>query len=100
LPLGDGRKTVAAAGTPEALTAISTTCESVIITALSTNTKPVVVGGPDVLAKAAERSGTALAAGGTVKLTSCHDQVDDLSKVFIDAEVSGEGVSYSYGHRP
>ena len=100
MPLDDGRKVVTTAGTPVPLSATSVACESLIITGLSTNTKPVVVGSASVLALAATRRGTALAAGATLKLTACHDHVDDLSKVFIDAEVSGEGVSYSYGHRP
>jgi hypothetical protein len=99
MPLGDGRQTVTTAGTPVPLiTKASTACTSVTITALAANTTVIAVGGPDVAAAVAGRKGTILKAGESCKFTACHDHVDDLATVFIDAETSGEGVSYSYGH--
>jgi hypothetical protein len=99
MPLNSGRTAVAAAGTALPLTAVSTACESVTITAFAANTKPVCVGGSDVVAAAAGRKGTPLEKGQTVKFTRDQDGISDLSHVFVDSEVNGEGVSYSYGHR-
>lgn len=100
MALNSGRKVVTTAGTAVAL-ASSTAIVSVTITALSTNTKLVVIGGEkDVVAEAAKRSGTPLAAGASVKFGEELDAIDDLGSIWLDAEVSGEGVSYSYGHRP
>jgi hypothetical protein len=97
LPLNSGVKTIAAKGTPEALGS-STRCESITITALAANTKAVWVGGSDV--KASEKKGTPLEKSQTLRLIAAHDHVDDLAQVFVDPEVNGEGVSFSYGHRP
>jgi len=90
--LTDGRKTVTAAGTAVPLTATSTPANEVAITALSTNTGVVVVGGSTVKAKAEERRGQPLSAGQTVSL-----DIRDLSSVYIDSTVSGEGVSWMAG---
>jgi hypothetical protein len=95
MPIGDGRKIVTTAGTAVPLSATSVGVTSVAITALSTNTGVIVVGGSTVVASAATRRGTPLSAGGTATL-SRDDQVDDLSQVWLDATVSGEGVTYSY----
>lgn len=88
--VGDGRQTVTTAGTRVQLAA-STPCISVCVTALAANTDKVVCGGPTVVAAAATRRGTPLAAGESVTYT-----VGDLRLVYLDAVVSGEGVSYSY----
>lgn len=88
--IGDGRKTVTAAGTAETL-ASSTACKSVVITALSTNTGTVVVGGSTVVASLSTRRGTPLLASESIVL-----DVDNLSKVYLDVTVSGEGVVYTY----
>lgn len=88
--VGDGRKTVTTAGTAVAL-ASSTACESVCVTALSTNTGTVVVGASTVVAAAGTRRGTPLAANESVTFN-----VGDLSKIYVDSTVNGEGVSFSY----
>ena len=88
--IGDGRKVVAAAGTAEALAA-STACEKVDIQAELDNTGVIVVGGSTVVATAATRRGIALRAGDSYCL-----EVDNLADVYIDAEVNGEGVTYTY----
>ena len=88
--LGDGRKTVTAAATAEALAA-STPAIYVVVTALVGNTGIVVVGGSTVVAAAATRRGTPLSPGQSMGLP-----VDDLADVYLDVTVSGEGVSYTY----
>lgn len=86
------RKTVAVAGTAERLTAFAgTTCARIDITAELDNTGVICVGGGGVIAALATRTGTPLAAGDTVTLNLC-----DIYFVFIDATVSGDGVTYNY----
>ncbi len=98
MPLSSGRATVTTAATAVPLSTADTGFESVTITALAANTKVVCVGGPDVVALAAGRKGTALEKGQVMRLTKAFDGVSDLAHVYIDAEVNGEGVSFSYGH--
>lgn len=86
-----GNKVVALAGTAEALVAVSTPCKSVTITALSSNTDAVVVGGANVVAAIATRQGTPLESGDSVDI-----DIDDLEKIYVDVEVNGEGVSFTY----
>jgi hypothetical protein len=88
--VADGRKTVTAAGTAEAL-ATSTSCKLVIITAETDNTDYVVVGGSTVVAALATRRGVPLAPGDSVPI-----QTDNLADIYLDAVVSGEGVTYLY----
>lgn len=89
--IGDGLKLITTAGTREAL-ASSTACRSVVITAKQTNTNIVAVGGSTVVAASgATRRGTPLNAGDSIAI-----DIDDLSKVYIDAIVDGEGVTYTY----
>jgi len=85
--IGSGRQTVAAAGTGVQLTTTSTPILGVIIKALITNTGDIYVGGAGVAAA----SGYPLAPGEFVGL-----DVDNLTDVWIDAAVNGEGVSYIY----
>jgi hypothetical protein len=89
--LVDGRKTVTTPGTAVALAA-SSACKWVTVTALLSNTGQVNVGGSAVLATLAGSSGTPLTAGSSVTLP-----VNDPSKVFVDARVAGEGVSFTVG---
>ena len=80
-----GTKTVTTAGTAVALAA-STICESVLIYPLETNTGVIYVGGSTIEAA----NGRALYIGDAVSI-----KIDNLSKVYIDASVSGEGVGYT-----
>ena len=89
--IGDGIKTVTTAATRVALSTTTTPITEVTITALSTNTGIIVVGGSTVVAAAATRRGTPLAAGDSVGL-----EVNSLASVWLDATVSGEGVSFTY----
>lgn len=88
--VGGGRTTVTTAGTPVQLG--SGRCRAVIVTALKSNTGDVVIGGDNgVRAAIANRNGTPLAA----KESASYD-VASLDALWVDAEVNGEGVSYSY----
>jgi len=87
--VGNGRKVVASAGTAEALAA-STTIKKVIICAETDNTDYIVVGGSGVIAALATRQGIPIGPGDTITI-----DVDNLADVFIDAVVSGEGVTYT-----
>lgn len=89
--LGDGRKTVTSAGTAVRLVAANTSCRKVDIQALLTNTDTVVVGSSTVVAAEGTRRGLALVPGASVTL-----RVLDLYPLYVDAVVSGEGVSYAY----
>ena len=80
----NGQKTVTTAGTAEAL-ASSTAVKSVVKKALYSNTGKVYVGNSSV----GSGNGFELEPGDAVGI-----EIDDLSKIYIDVEVSGEGVSY------
>lgn len=88
--LGDGRKTVTTPGTAVALAA-STACRRVVVTALPDNTELVVAGGSGVVAAVATRTGRPLAPGACTVF-----EIDNVSKVFVDAVTAGEGVCFSY----
>jgi hypothetical protein len=89
--LGDGRKTVGAAGTAEAL-ASTTACKWVIVMAETNNTGVISVGAATTVAAEATRRGIPLAAGESVTVT-----IDDLAAVYLDTTVNGDGVTYLYG---
>jgi len=87
----DGRKAVTTAGTAVALAA-STRCFYVFITALSTNTNRVMIGGSTVVAAVGATSrGTPLSANEKIGFP-----IDDLSKVYVDSVTNGEGVMFTY----
>lgn len=81
--LGDGQKTVTTAGTAEALTS-SQAISAVTIKALPTNTDVVYVGDSSL-----SQDGYPLLPTDGVTL-----MIDDPNKVYIDAEVDGEGVAF------
>ncbi len=88
---GQGSKNIAVAGTPAALAA-STACTSVIITARKGNTKEIAYGFSNaVRATAGSEIGAQLQPGESVTL-----YVTNLSLIWIDAQVNGEGVSFTY----
>lgn len=87
----DGKKSVTKAGTRVQLSAASAAVHQLDVTALSGNTGQIVVGGSTVVAASgATRSGTPLSAGDTFTVYDV-----DLSTVYLDSTVDGEGVSYS-----
>lgn len=85
--LGSGQKAVAAAGTQVSLVAVVTDCKSVTVKAKTTNTGFIYVGASSV----SSSDGFILSAGDTVSL-----DINDVSKVYIDASVNNEGVSFLY----
>jgi len=87
---GEGRREVAVAGSSEAIAA-STECTSVTIQAEFNNTGIIVVGTSTVVASEASRVGIALSAEDSITIST-----DDLAKVFIDATVSTDGVTFVY----
>ena len=91
LDIVDGRKTVDAAGTAEALSASSLVADFIIITAETNNTGVITVGASTVVATIATRRGVPLNAGDTISLGGV-----DLADVYLDTTVSGDGVTYLY----
>ena len=90
--LTSGRKVVAAAGTPEALVAVPTEAIYTVIAAETNNTGMVVIGGTDVDETLATRTGIPLNPGEMSPVLP----VDDLVEVYIDVNVSGDGVTFIY----
>ena len=89
--IGDGRQKTTTAGTAVALASSATPCRKVAITAFPENTDVVVVGASTVVGALATRRGVSLPPGSSVEI-----RVDDVSKVYLDSVVSGEGISYVY----
>jgi hypothetical protein len=87
----DGRKTVTTAGTRVQLSSSSVSAKRVTISALSTNTGVVCVGGSTVVASAGTRTGVGLQAGDYYEL-----DITNLNLVYLDSTVNGEGVSFTY----
>lgn len=88
--IGHGVTVVASAGTDVVL-AVSTVAKVVIIQAQTDNTGVIAVGAAGVDATVATGTGVALYAGDSVVL-----EIDNLTDVYIDATVTGDGVRYTY----
>lgn len=84
--VGNGAKDVASAGTPVAL-AVSTPTKTITVRAKVSNTGLIYIGSTTMTAA----DGFQLSPDETVSL-----DLDNLSKLFIDAAVSGNGVTYIY----
>ena len=82
-----GKKTVASAGTAEQLVANATPCRKVIMTGLAGNAGVVYYGGASVSAT----SGAFLYTGQTQEV-----EIDDVSKIWIDAGSNADGVQFTY----
>lgn len=94
LAIKDGSKNVTTAGTRVQLTTTTGTyCHWVVVTARPANTGKIVVGGAAVVATAGSEVGAPILSAGD----SCGLEINDLSKVWIDSTVNGEGVSFTYG---
>ncbi len=85
--IGDGSKAVTTAGTAVQLTATLTPCKKVIITGSSSATGKIYIGGSGV----SSSTGTFIYSSQTLQL-----DIDDVSKVYIDTDVNGEGIQYTY----
>lgn len=84
--IGNGAKDVTTAGSPVAL-AGSTACKKVFISSKDTNTGKIFIGGSGVSAS----SGCFIYPGGSITL-----EISNLSSVYIDSAVNGEGVQFTY----
>jgi len=87
--IGSGKKIISTAGTRETLVSSSTPCKEVLIMALPGNTGEIWVGDSNV--SAANKIGIVLYKNDAVSI-----QIDNLQKIYLDATVNGEGVSYIY----
>lgn len=87
----DGRKVVTTAGTAVAMVSTTTPVSWVIITAETDNTGVIAVGASTVVATVLTRRGIPLSAGDSATLATV-----DLLNVYLDATVSGDGVTYCY----
>ena len=86
----DGRKTVTAAGTAEALSSVPLKVKTLTVQAFEANTLAVSVGGATVVAADGTERGIKLFA------LSTHPFEDvDLNTIYVDAQFSGEGVSFA-----
>lgn len=84
--LGNGKQTVTTAGTRVQL-ASTTSTKTITIRALKTNTDLIFVGNVTV----SSANGFQLSPSETVSI-----DLDNLSKVYLDSAVNGEGVTYIY----
>jgi len=91
----ENRKTVTAAGTPEALSSTATSFSFLDICALSNNTGVIAVGGSGVIASLSTRTGVYLEAGDCYSIHLNPGKLGNLTSVYIDSTVSGEGVSFT-----
>lgn len=87
----DGRKVVTTAGTRVPLVTNVVMVLRCTITAETDNTGAIVVGGSSVVASQSTRTGVPLSPGDSYEL-----EISDLSRVYIDAETSGDGVTFNY----
>lgn len=88
----DNRKTVTNAGTAERLVAASLKVKWVVIQAEDDNTDAIAVGASSVVATAGSCQGTILFPSNTVTLYGV-----DLTNIYINSRVNGEGANFFYG---
>lgn len=86
--LGVGNKDVTAAGTAEPLVAATTACKKIYLTAKDNNTGKIYWGSSSV---DSTNGDYLFPAGKTAPI-----EIDDVNKVYIDAEKSGDGVKFTY----
>lgn len=86
--LYNGTQTVSSAGTAVAIATSQTLSNGVTIKASASNTGVIYVGNSSV----SSSNGLPLTAGESIPVA-----IDDLAKVYIDADVSGEGIEYIGG---
>ena len=84
-----GRQTVTTAGTPEPLSRVPFAVSRVDLFALDGNTDRIYVGGVDASARAGNQRGAPLSAQEQMWFENVN-----LANIWIDAAVSGEGVTW------
>lgn len=90
-PPVDGRRVVAAAGTALQLSTTVGVVDTVIITAETNNTGAIVVGASTAVEAVATRRGTPLNPGESLTLGAV-----DLREIYLDAGITGDGVTFLY----
>lgn len=86
-----GSKAVTTAGTRVQLVSSPTEAKRLDVTANFNNTDMIVIGGSGVVASQGTRKGVPIAPGNTYTFT-----ITDVSLVWIDSVVSGEGTTFNY----
>ena len=89
--IGDGTAKVATPGTAVQLTATSTPCRFVEVTAFSENVGVLSLGSSTTLATAGARRGRELAPGQMITV-----RIEDVSSLYIDGLNANDGVAYAY----
>lgn len=95
--LGDGRSVSFTAATAAQITTTETRVGWIVVQALATNTKPLTIGASTVVhgtAAGTGRRGLTLNPG---ESTPNDFYINDISKIYVDVEVTGEGVQYFFG---
>jgi uncharacterized protein (UPF0333 family) len=90
----NGRKTVTAAGTAEALSATENVFNQCSICAETDNTGVISVGDQGVIASLSTRTGIPLDASDCYTIAFSGNGGADIRSVYIDSTVSGDGVTY------
>ncbi len=89
----NGSKTVTTSGTPVPLSATKVMCNWILMHPLAANTGIIYIGGSTVTST----SGVAMGVGNSdVLWPSAGSNMYDLSTIYIDASVSGEGIQFIY----
>jgi len=94
--IAGGRTIVATAGTAVQLSTTQTSCLSLSITAETNNTGLIAVGDASVVAAAGTQTNVLaiLNAGDTISV-----DINNLTHIYLDSTVSGDGVAYGYTTR-
>lgn len=88
--ISDNRQTVTTAGTAVRLVSSSFPCKKVVIQAETDNTGIMAVGDATVVATEGSQRGNVLYTGMSITI-----EIDDANKLFLNATVSAEGVTFS-----
>jgi len=91
--LTGGRKVVPNSGSRVRMATGETAVSEVLIQALFSNAGNIMVGGDDVDSSASSENGAELVPGEKLLLS-----VDDLSRIWLDADNDGEGVNFLLFH--
>ena len=89
--IGHGQAKVTNPGSPVKLKNTSTSCKRVYITASSSNSGVICVGGSNVLAAAGSETGIMILPTGSATI-----DIDDVSKIYVDATVANDYVTFAY----
>jgi len=93
---GDGAVTVTTAGTRVSLSATSIRAAVVFVQAKAANTKAIFVGGSTIAAG----RGVLVEAYGSITFPPIGDRLAyDLSEIYVDATVNGEGATFTWSDR-